>query len=185
MMTAEQKAEIITLRSGGITFSDIAEQLGLSINTVKSFYRRCGNAPEKAAASCCKCCGKAIVQPSGAREKKFCSDKCRMEWWNAHREDVNKKAFYDYVCECCGRHFRAYGSKRRKYCSHKCYIADNGISGTGIARRNEFKRMIEAADNGEIDIILTKSIQRFARNTVDLLETMRHLKDIGVEVRFE
>lgn len=89
MMTAEQKAEIITLRSGGITFSDIAEQLGLSINTVKSFYRRCGNAPEKAAASYCKCCGKAIVQPSGAREKKFCSDKCRMEWWNAHREDVN------------------------------------------------------------------------------------------------
>ena len=64
-------------------------------------------------------------------------------------------------------------------------FADDGISGTGIAKRNEFKRMIEAADNGEIDIILTKSIQRFAMNTVDLLETVRHLKDIGVEVRFE
>lgn len=64
-------------------------------------------------------------------------------------------------------------------------FADDGISGTGIAKRDEFKRMIEAADNGEIDIILTKSIQRFARNTVDLLETVRHLKDIGVEVRFE
>lgn len=54
MMTAEQKAEIIALRSDGTTFSDIAEQLGLSINTVKSFYRRCENAPEKAAASYCK-----------------------------------------------------------------------------------------------------------------------------------
>lgn len=64
-------------------------------------------------------------------------------------------------------------------------FADDGVSGTGIARRNEFRRMIEAAENGEIDIILTKSIQRFARNTVDLLETVRHLKDIGVEVRFE
>lgn len=64
-------------------------------------------------------------------------------------------------------------------------FADDGISGTGIAKRDEFKRMIEAADNGEIDIILTKSIQRFARNTVDLLQTVRHLKDIGVEVRFE
>ena len=64
-------------------------------------------------------------------------------------------------------------------------FADNGISGTGIAKRTEFQRMIEAADNGKIDIILTKSIQRFARNTVDLLETVRHLKDIGVEVRFE
>ena len=64
-------------------------------------------------------------------------------------------------------------------------FADDGIFGTGIAKRGEFLRMIEAAENGQIDIILTKSIQRFARNTVDLLETVRHLKDIGVEVRFE
>ncbi len=64
-------------------------------------------------------------------------------------------------------------------------FADNGISGTGIEKRAAFKRMIDAADNGDIDIILTKSIQRFARNTVDLLETVRHLKNIGVEVRFE
>lgn len=64
-------------------------------------------------------------------------------------------------------------------------FADNGISGTDIVKRTEFQRMIVAADNGEIDIILTKSIQRFARNTVDLLETVRHLKNIGVEVRFE
>lgn len=64
-------------------------------------------------------------------------------------------------------------------------FTDNGISGTGIKKREGFKRMIEAADNGEIDIILTKSIQRFARNTVDLLETVRHLKNLGVEVRFE
>ncbi len=64
-------------------------------------------------------------------------------------------------------------------------FVDDGISGTGIAKRDEFKRMIVAAENGEIDVILTKSIQRFARNTVDLLETVRHLKDFGVEVRFE
>lgn len=63
--------------------------------------------------------------------------------------------------------------------------ADNGISGTGIAKRTEFQRMIADAEAGKIDIILTKSIQRFARNTVDLLETVRNLKDIGVEVRFE
>ena len=63
--------------------------------------------------------------------------------------------------------------------------ADDGISGTGIDKRDEFKRMLSDAEQGNIDIILTKSIQRFARNTVDLLETVRHLKDIGVEVRFE
>ena len=63
--------------------------------------------------------------------------------------------------------------------------ADSGISGTGIKERDEFQRLIEDCEAGKIDIILTKSISRFARNTVDLLSTVRHLKEIGVEVRFE
>lgn len=63
--------------------------------------------------------------------------------------------------------------------------ADEGISGTAINKRDEFKRLISDCDAGKIDIILTKSISRFARNTVDLLNTVRHLKEIGVEVRFE
>ena len=63
--------------------------------------------------------------------------------------------------------------------------ADSGISGTGIGKRIEFQRLISDCDAGKIDIILTKSISRFARNVVDLLETVRHLKEIGIEVRFE
>lgn len=63
--------------------------------------------------------------------------------------------------------------------------ADMGISGTDTAKRGEFLRMLADCEEGKIDIILTKSISRFARNTVDLLETVRHLKDIGIEVRFE
>ena len=63
--------------------------------------------------------------------------------------------------------------------------ADDGISGTSMKNRQEFLRMLEDADKGMIDIILTKSISRFARNTVDLLNTVRHLKDKGVSVRFE
>ena len=63
--------------------------------------------------------------------------------------------------------------------------ADEGISGTGTAKRTEFLRMIADCDAGKIDIILVKSFSRMARNTVDLLNTVRHLKDIGVEVRFE
>ena len=63
--------------------------------------------------------------------------------------------------------------------------ADYGISGTRIKKREEFRRMISDAEEGKIDIIFTKSIQRFARNTVDLLKTVRHLKELGVEVRFE
>lgn len=63
--------------------------------------------------------------------------------------------------------------------------ADDFISGTNTVKRDEFKRMLEDCENGKIDIILTKSISRFARNTVDLLETVRRLKDLGIEVRFE
>ena len=63
--------------------------------------------------------------------------------------------------------------------------ADCGISGTGTARRGEFLRMLADCEAGKINIILTKSISRFARNTVDLLETVRYLKSLGIEVRFE
>lgn len=63
--------------------------------------------------------------------------------------------------------------------------ADSFISGTEIETRPEFKRMLEDCEQGKIDIILSKSISRFARNTVDLLETVRHLKELGIEVQFE
>lgn len=63
--------------------------------------------------------------------------------------------------------------------------ADEGISGTGIKKRIGFQNMIEDALAGKIDLIVTKSVSRFARNTVDSLTTIRKLKEHGVEVYFE
>ena len=63
--------------------------------------------------------------------------------------------------------------------------ADKGISGTGVKKRSSFQEMMKACEDGLIDIILCKSISRFARNTVDLLNAIRHLKDLGIEVQFE
>lgn len=63
--------------------------------------------------------------------------------------------------------------------------ADNGITGTKAEAREEFNRMIADCEAGKIDIVLTKSISRFARNTVDLLNTVRRLKELGVSVQFE
>ena len=63
--------------------------------------------------------------------------------------------------------------------------SDEGITGTLIRKRDGFKDMIADCEAGKIDIILTKSIQRFARNTVDLLNTVRHLRELGIEVIFE
>ena len=63
--------------------------------------------------------------------------------------------------------------------------ADEGISGTNTKKRKNFNRMIEDALAGKIDRIVTKSVSRFARNTVDTLTTIRKLKDKGVGVFFE
>ncbi len=63
--------------------------------------------------------------------------------------------------------------------------ADEGISGTNTKKRDGFNCMVADALSGKIDLILTKSISRFARNTVDTLTTIRKLKEKGVEVYFE
>ena len=59
--------------------------------------------------------------------------------------------------------------------------SDEGITGTSIKRRDGFNKMIEDALAGKIDLIVTKSVSRFARNTVDSLTTVRKLKDKGVK----
>jgi len=63
-------------------------------------------------------------------------------------------------------------------------FADQGITGT-TQNRPEFQRMLELCREGKIDLIITKSISRFARNTTIVLQTVRELKDIGVEIKFE
>lgn len=63
--------------------------------------------------------------------------------------------------------------------------SDEGISATSTKKREGFNRMISDALNGKIDLIITKSVSRFARNTVDTLTTVRQLKEKGVEVYFE
>ncbi|MCI8590151.1 MAG: recombinase family protein [Clostridiales bacterium] len=64
-------------------------------------------------------------------------------------------------------------------------FADKGITGTSVKKRDEFNRMIRMCKRGKIDMIITKSISRFARNTVDCLTYVRKLKDMNVDVFFE
>lgn len=63
--------------------------------------------------------------------------------------------------------------------------ADGGVSGTRKSGRTDFTRLLRDAEAGKIELIITKSISRFARNTTDCLETVRFLKDLGVAVFFE
>ncbi|KXZ39214.1 Site-specific DNA recombinase [Alkalithermobacter thermoalcaliphilus JW-YL-7 = DSM 7308] len=64
-------------------------------------------------------------------------------------------------------------------------FADEGITGTNTKKREEFNRMIEECMQGKIDMIITKSISRFARNTLDCLKYIRQLKEKNIPVYFE
>ena len=63
--------------------------------------------------------------------------------------------------------------------------ADEGITGTSTIHRDEFNRLLADCENGKIDMVIVKSISRFARDTVDCLNTTRHLKELGIAVYFE
>lgn len=116
VMTVEQKYAIEELRKRGLSFAKIAMQTGLSVNTVKSYYRRLEEKKRK-----CRHCGKPLIQ-MGNKKKSFCSDNCRAKWWNRHREQLNSAVLYKLTCAGCGKEFDSYGNKKRKYCCHPCYI---------------------------------------------------------------
>ena len=65
------------------------------------------------------------------------------------------------------------------------FYADEGITGTKVAVRQGFQKMIRDCMDGQIDIILTKSVSRFSRNTVDTIQYVRMLKEKGIAVIFE
>jgi len=130
-MNDTQRQKIRELRTDGYSYGRISRMLGISENTIKTFCRRNGLGgvmdtlvPVEAGGHFCLCCGAAVRQVGGRKEKKFCSDRCRNKWWNQNLDKVNRKANYEYVCPCCQKSFTAYGNKNRKYCSHECYIRD-------------------------------------------------------------
>ena len=81
-------------------------------------------------------------------------------------------------------YYTEYISKNPKWHFAGIY-ADEGISGTGVRKRKDFQRMLRDCNKGKIDLILTKSVSRFARNTVESLEYVRKLKAMNIGIFFE
>lgn len=81
-------------------------------------------------------------------------------------------------------YYRNYAKDNPKYELVDIY-ADEGISGMQVRHRLEFQRMIQDCQEGKIDMVITKSVTRFARNTQDCLNYARQLKDLGIGVFFE
>ena len=102
-MTPEEKSSLSAMRKAGRSYTEIAAELGISKNTVKTFCRRNGLTPEveskpvevtpsPATDRLCPQCGRPVIQPECRKQKKFCSDTCRNRWWNSHMNMVKGHA---------------------------------------------------------------------------------------------
>lgn len=116
-MTDMEKREIAQLRGLGVGYGKISRQLDIPLSTVKSYCLR-NNVASGARKSVCMACGRPLGRETGRKEKKFCSDGCRIKWWNHHTYLMKANC----VCVHCGREFHGRGG--RKYCSHQCYIEE-------------------------------------------------------------
>ncbi len=95
---------------------------------------------------------------------------------NSEEQQTSYEAQVDY--------YTKYIQRKAEWEFVKVYT-DEGITGCNLKKRDGFKEMVQDALDGKIDLIITKSISRFARNTVDTLITVRKLKEKGIEVYFE
>lgn len=118
-MTDSERMQIVELQAAGLGYRRIANILGLPMNSVKTFCRR--NPEGKREKKKCLHCGKTLEQTPKKKEKRYCSDQCRMAWWAAHRGELKKKVFHQLVCQYCGKSFERYGKPHQKYCSRGCY----------------------------------------------------------------
>jgi endogenous inhibitor of DNA gyrase (YacG/DUF329 family) len=122
-MTNEERMRIAELQRQGYGYKKIATITGLPQNTVKSYCSRHPLQKNDFAESdgLCRNCKKPLEQTPHKRQKKFCSDFCRMAWWNNHPELVQRKAYYTVTCAHCGNQFKSYGNAHRRFCSRACY----------------------------------------------------------------
>lgn len=129
-MTTDEKRMLTAYRQQGLGYKKIAQLMGLSVNTVKTYCKRnalgdvVANQDPRSIEKVCKHCGTSLVQTPGQKPRVFCSDACRTKWWNAHPELVNHRSERQVVCGHCGQVFSVGKNSARKYCSHGCYIAD-------------------------------------------------------------
>lgn len=130
-LSEERKEKILYMHTAGFDYRKIAEEMAMSVNTVRAFCRKNGlkNNSIDVPAEKCWMCGNLVKQKFGRKVKKFCSDKCRNMWWNANLDKVNRKTFYEFECKHCKKIFSAYGNSKRQYCSYDCYIQERYYTG--------------------------------------------------------
>ena len=125
-MNKERREKITEMRKGGFGYKRIAKDIGIPLDTVKSFCRSNKLTGYKGGSkhpTVCRECHQALVQPEKKKPIKFCSSVCRVNWWKKNQSKDNRKTALSIECQGCEKVFMAYEHEHRKYCSHSCYIA--------------------------------------------------------------
>ena len=112
-MTNVEKNAIISMNEKGMSVTEISEILKIK-NTIKSFLQR------KKTADVCLNCGAVLTHIPHKKRKKFCSDKCRMHYWNTHQNGMSHTSAAIIKCEVCGKDVLSYHKKPRRFCSREC-----------------------------------------------------------------
>ena len=116
-MTKEVQDTIRRLRKQGAAYKKISELTGVSMNTISSWCRR---HPVDEKESRCLFCGAHIEQTPHRKEKRFCCDACRFQWWKSHPEARVSRKPYSHTCAFCGAAFFS-SRPESKYCGRACF----------------------------------------------------------------
>ena len=115
-MTEKEKRTILDMRAAGKQYNEISAELGIEVSALKVFVHRQKHNDVRQCEQCKK------VLPMDARKtQRFCSDKCRNDWWYGHQAELQGERLTTYACAVCGKRFTSY--KQAKYCSRACFYA--------------------------------------------------------------
>ncbi|SCY25888.1 hypothetical protein [Alkaliphilus peptidifermentans] len=136
MLDKIQEERILALRKKGYGYKSIASTLGFKRDTVRDLCKKHGlqgyvgygmlqehREEVKGLLKQCSYCGKEVnKKKQRGRKAKFCSDACRRTWWKENPDKKKRRdtAWYQFTCQYCGKEFKVYGNKNRKFCSIRC-----------------------------------------------------------------
>ena len=113
-MREKEKRTIRGMRAAGKLYKEISAELGIEVSALKVFVHWQKHNDVRRCEQCKK------VLPKDARKtQRFCSDKCRNDWWYSHQRELQGERLITFVCAVCGKRFTSY--KKAKYCSRACF----------------------------------------------------------------
>ena len=115
-MTEKEKRTILDMRAAGKQYKEISAELGIEVTALKVFVHRQKHNDVRRCEQC-----KKVLPKDVRKTQRFCSDKCRNDWWYGHQGELQGERLTTFVCAVCGKGFTSY--KQAKYCSRACFYA--------------------------------------------------------------